>query len=70
MKKLLFLIVTILLFSCEKEGSDCWECSQYLLKRPDLPPHTIEYCGDFDGMRALEKRSGGLYTQYRCSFKP
>lgn len=67
MKKLLFLLTLVIIFSCEKKDS-CWECSQQELNGPHR--HTIEYCGNFAGMKAVERQKNSLYTPYRCSLKP
>ena len=64
---ILSLISMATLFSCEKKER-CWICEQELLDGGGWY-HSIEYCGDFAGMKEIEHRDGGLYTKYRCSPK-
>jgi hypothetical protein len=41
MKKLMFLILVIFLFSCEKNESICWECE--MKQTPEIVLH-FEFC--------------------------
>lgn len=67
MKKLLIalFLLTIIVFSCEETGTDCWNCKS---KAIDFSYEKTEtYCGEESGMCEIERRiPDPRYLPWEC----
>ncbi|MGI6338919.1 MAG: hypothetical protein ACOXZV_06005 [Bacteroidales bacterium] len=71
MKKILMiigLIIIMIMFSCHK-GEECYTCTAKYKKGYGYYA-TKEYCGDWNGVREIERtQTNPLYENWRCTPK-